>query len=168
MGKHLEKIGDTGEVALILDGSWTDNKIVQPLIDEYMAKGQIKCIFNIPGTEHTRDKTEGQRLVELRCVVFSRQSSNDKVKVVDLSDLLTGKEYRALADEQRLMALETTIKKRFQADGENAAWVDKEFFLRQANAYDPYYCNSVLYLERLQQEGKYVSLEQLVGKLPRI
>ena len=166
VGKHLEKIGDTGEVALILDGSWTDNKIVQPLIDEYMAKGQIKCIFNIPGTEHTRDKTEGQRLVELRCVVFSRQSSNDKVKVVDLSDLLTGKEYRALADEQRLMALETTIKKRFQADGENAAWVDKEFFLRQANAYDPYYCNSVLYLERLQQEGKYVSLEQLVGKAP--
>ncbi|MBE6100325.1 MAG: restriction endonuclease subunit S [Anaerovibrio sp.] len=156
--KQLACLGETGEVALILDTAWINNPVVHSLIDEYMDKGQIKCIFNIPVTGGD------YWLTELRCIVFSGQIDHNKVRVIDFSDLLAGQASSLMTDGQPVLDLQEAISNRLQTDDDNVAWVDKEFFLEKGNAYDPYYCNSVLYLERLQREGKCVSLGQLAGK----
>ncbi|WP_027406583.1 hypothetical protein [Anaerovibrio sp. RM50] len=162
--RQLELLAPEGKLALMLDAEWADYPVVQELIKPYMAKEQVGCIFNIPATEYAKDRFVSFKLADIRCIVFAQRSANEKVKVIDFSDLLNGKDYKVLADEKILNDMQKIIEARLNGDGDNVIFADKEFFLNQSNAYNPYYCNSILYMEKMQQEGKYISLEQLMGK----
>ena len=162
--KPLEMLEPDGYLALILYAKRTEHEAVQQFINEYMAKGQIRGIFDIPSTEYASRKVTGDKLIKLRCIVFSVKSDNDKVQVIDFSDLLEGKDYKVLEDQNTLCELQKTIEERFNGNGNNVTYIDKEFFLGHSEAYNPCFCNIILYLEKMLKEGKGVSLEQLMGK----
>lgn len=158
--KPLELLAPDGQLALILDARWADATLVQELMKTYMSEGQVRCIFNIPATEYARDRFVSLKLADIRCIVFAQRSANEKVKVIDFSDLLNGKDYKALADEKILNDLQKVVAARFNRDGDNVIFADKENLLNNEIAYNPHY----LYLEKMRQEGRCISLEQLMGK----
>ena len=162
VSKQLEMMSSDGQLVLIMDSRWADDNDVHKLISKYMANGQIRAVFDIPLPGYGMGRSLHYNLTELRCIVFSVKSDNDKVQVIDFSDLLEGKDPKVLEDDKAIKQLQRVIGERFKGNGDNVAFADKEFFLEQSNAYNPYM--SILCLEKMRQEGKFVSLEQLMGK----